>query len=550
MKRPRRRKVSEEDYWKSATDIMAGVLLVILLVLMLLLLYLTQLNKEKNKNTSVADAYGIDYEIGDDFQTTTIYNEHLNDHQYDEPPNDGGGGEGGGGDDDPGTEIPIEAYPDEGHDKAAVFVTIVDEETGNVIKKDGVLFELYADKNGTGGLQTLHTYYPEKIEYKQYKTTKNGTFYLPEKITRGWYSFHNLTPPAGYGKAENLDFEVTEPADWPEPYLVKIPFSPSKNHIFVRNIDSVTKKQVGDEVYEVYASEDIKTLDGTVRYKSGQKVDEIKCDKNGVGSSKKLYLGKYYLSQKTPAQYYARNLTKIDAEVKLTDTAEKNAVVIECEKTQITLTLNDEYSKEPIKDGEYTVTDKGALKTDAKGMLTVTDLDKDKEYTITLNKLPEPYRTKATNVKLTVDKDGNIQGSAVAAVKQTAYIIRLTIDVKDQIFGNSVSGFTFRLLNSKGDVVDEWDGNGSDHLTEGIEPGDYMLETNGDSSSQKKITVRDQSGMQSFVTKTWTTWDTVLIIGCAIGAALFIFITIRVILYLRKRKKKVNGQQKNTVEKK
>ena len=38
MKRPRRRKVSEEDYWKSATDIMAGVLLVILLVLMLLLL--------------------------------------------------------------------------------------------------------------------------------------------------------------------------------------------------------------------------------------------------------------------------------------------------------------------------------------------------------------------------------------------------------------------------------------------------------------------------------------------------------------------------------
>ena len=184
------------------------------------------------------------------------------------------------------------------------------------------------------------------------------------------------------------------------------------------------------------------------------------------------------------------------------------------------------------------------------GMLTVTDLDKNKEYTITLNKLPEPYRTKAANVKLTVDKDGNIQGSAVAAVKQTAYIIRLTIDVKDQIFGNSVSGFTFRLLNSKGDVVDEWDGNGSDHLTEGIEPGDYMLETNGDSSSQKKITVRDQSGMQSFITKTWTTWDTVLIIGCALGAALFIFITIRVILYLRKRKKKVNGQQKNTVEKK
>ena len=62
------------------------------------------------------------------------------------------------------------------------------------------------DKNGAGGLQTLHTYYPEKIEYKQYKTTKNGTFYLPEKITRGWYSFHNLTAPAGYSKAEKPRF--------------------------------------------------------------------------------------------------------------------------------------------------------------------------------------------------------------------------------------------------------------------------------------------------------------------------------------------------------
>ena len=547
MKRPRKRKVSEESYWKSATDIMAGVLLVILLVLMLLLLYLTQLNKDNNNNTSNAEGPGVDYEVGDDFEHTTVYYEHIDDHQYDEPPNEGGGG---GGEDDPGTETPQDVHPDEGHDKTAVFVTIVDEETGNVIKKDGVLFELYADKNGVGGLQTLYTYYPEKIEYKQFKTTKNGTFYLPEKITRGWYSFHNLTAPEGYSKAENLDFEITESLDWPEPYLVKIPFSPSKNHIYVRNIDSVTKKQVGEEVYEVYAAEDIKTLDGTVRYKSGQKVDEIKCDKNGIGASKKLYLGKYYLSQKTPAQYYARNLTKIDAEVKLTDTAENNSIVVSCEKTQIDISLSDELSKEPIKDAEYTVTDKGALKTDVNGKISVTDLEKNKEYTVSLTKLPEPYRSKSAEVKFTVDKDGNIQGSATAKTDQTAYLIRLTIDVKDQIFGNSVSGYTFRLLDSSGGTVDEWDGNGADHVIEGIEPGDYMLEINNDSSSLKKITVKDSDQMQTFTTTEWTLWDTVLIIGCAIGAALFVFIIIRVILHFRKRKKKVNGQQKDTVEKK
>ena len=91
---------------------------------------------------------------------------------------------------------------------------------------------------------------------------------------------------------------------------------------------------------------------------------------------------------------------------------------------------------------------------------------------------------------------------------------------------------------------------GADHVIEGIEPGDYMLEVNNDSSSLKKITVKDSGQMQTFTTTEWTLWDTVLIIGCAIGAALFVFIIIRVILHFRKRKKKVNGQQKDTVEKK
>ena len=50
MKKRNKRNVSEESYWKSATDIMAGVLLVIMLVLMLLLLYLTQVEKEKADN--------------------------------------------------------------------------------------------------------------------------------------------------------------------------------------------------------------------------------------------------------------------------------------------------------------------------------------------------------------------------------------------------------------------------------------------------------------------------------------------------------------------
>ena len=47
-------------------------------------------------------------------------------------------------------------------------------------------------------MQTLYTYYQEKTEYKKFETGDNGTFYLPEKITKGTYSLHNISAPSGY----------------------------------------------------------------------------------------------------------------------------------------------------------------------------------------------------------------------------------------------------------------------------------------------------------------------------------------------------------------
>ena len=548
MKKRNKRNVSEESYWKSATDIMAGVLLVIMLVLMLLLLYLTQVEKEKADNKkSDYIGYGID-DLGDTYENSTEHNDHNYDGIYTDPPHDyDDGGGGGGGEDDPGTENPVKINPDDGHDKTAVFVTVVDEETGNVIKKDGTLFELYADKNGAGGLQTLHTYYPEKVEYKQYKTTQNGTFYLPEKITRGWYSLHNLVPPQGYGAAKNFDFEVTEPLDWPEPYLVKIPLSPSKNHIYVRTVDTDTKVQIPEVIYDVYAAEDIITLDGTLRYSKDQKVDEIKCDKAGAGASKKLYLGKYYLMQKTIAPFYARVTTPVQAEIKLTDT-DQNAVIVSCQKTQISVTLKDEFDDTPIVGATYAVSGRDLVKTDQNGKIVITDLEKDKEYKVNLTEIPEPYRTKASALSFLVDKDGNISGEPQVSVDQSVYQIRISIDVTDQIFKNSVTGFTFKLFDENDEVVDDWDAVGADHPIEGLEPGVYYLETNGDSSSKTKINVKDNGGVQKFSKRVWTMWDTVLVITAVVAAALIMFVAIRVIRYVRR--KKPNEPQKKPVEKK
>lgn len=533
MKIRKKRRISEEEYWKSATDIMSGVLLVILLVLMLLLLYITQFNKENSEHKADHDwYYAGQYDQNNTNPTDTVHDYDNIDRRKNNNTSSGGGG-GGGGDDDPGVETP--GNPDEGHDKTAVLVTAVDEETGNAIKKEGTLFELYSDKGSAGGIKTLHTYYPKKVEYKQYKTTSNGTFYLPEKITRGWYSLHNLTPPNGYGKADDYEFEVTESLDWPEPLRVKIPFSPSKNKIYVTNIDAETEEEVGGQTYTVYAAEDIVTLDGTVRYKSGQEVDEFKCDKYGKGSSKKLYLGKYYLIQKNPAQYYARYTQQLDVELKLTDT-DNNAVEVKCEKTQVSIFLKDEYSNEAVVGAVYSVTDKGNVTTEKNGKLSIINLDKNKEYTVRLESLPEPYRSTIDTFKFHVDKDGNISGKPLKLFEQTAYIIRLSVDIKDMIFKNSVSGAQVSVVDSSGKSVDEWDTVGEAHEIEGLEPGEYFLVTNNDSDSKVRIHLKDNGKLQKAQAQIWTLWDTILVSASVVAAAVIIFLLTRLARYRRRKK--------------
>ena len=68
-------------------------------------------------------------------------------------------------------------------------------------------------------------------------------------------------------------------------------------------------------IFEIYAAEDITTLDGTVRYEQGTLVDTITTDDDGVGKSKELYLGKYTVIEKTAPNGYVHNAAKYDAEL-------------------------------------------------------------------------------------------------------------------------------------------------------------------------------------------------------------------------------------------
>jgi len=535
MKIRKKRNVSEESYWKSFTDIMAGLLLVILLVVMLLLLLLTQMNEDEH---SYDYQYETSYEqhVADDYDRF----KHEYDHQNDNASNDSGGGGGGSGEDDPGTKDNEGIYVDVGHDKTAVFVTVVDEETGNVIKKDGTLFELYSNRNASGGLLTLHTYYPIKTEYKQYETTEAGTFFLPEKITKGWYSLHNLKAPQGYGLAEDVTFEIDESRDWSDPFLVEVPMAPAKSVIFIQNVDVSTNENIPGGTYEVFASEDIVTLDGTIRYRSGEKVDKFTCDKKGSGKSIKLYLGKYTVKQSAASEFYALNSNSIPVTLEQIE-SEAQTFTVKCEKTKAVFTLTDEYTEEPIKGAVFSVTDKeDELTTNADGKISVTDLKKSATYTVTLKSLPEPYRYAEEPIKFTVDGNGRINGDAVLTQNQTAYIIRLGVDVTDIIYRNSISNSTIRLYDKSDVVVEEWDATGVEHMIEGLEPGLYTMEVNGRKSTRTFIDLKDIGKLQRLSTAVWTIWDTISVVGALIMLALISLLLINV-FRRAKRKKNANG---------
>lgn len=530
MKR-RLRNQGEEGYWKSFTDIMAGLLLIILLILMLLMLYMAQMNREEH-------LYDYQYEHKyDEIDDSRDDSDHRKDydHQYDEPPQSGGGG----GVDDPGDSDNDGIYWDVGHDKTAVFVTIVDEETDNVIKKEGVLFELYADKDARGGLCVLHTYYPEKIEYKQYQTTPYGTFYLPEKISNGWYSLHNLKAPEGYGLAEDVSFEITESLDWSEPYMVKVALAPEKGVIRIHSVDAKTNASVGGVQYEVYAAENVITLDGTVRYKKGEKVNSFTCDEAGKGESKKLYLGKYTVKQTDPAAYYALNTGATDVE--LTDELDDKVYTVRCEKTTAVMMLTDEYSEQPISDAIYNISGRGKATTDEAGKAEVTDFDKNTTYKVTLESVPEPYRISSDSAEFTVDEKGLVEDKAVVSINQTAYVTRLSVDVRDLLFGRHVRGREMQLIDSAGVVIQEWDSADDTYMIEGLDPGEYTLTIKNIFKETVKVYVKDSAKPVKVVKDVWTWLDTFAVVSGLGVLAAAVWLLIKLIR--RKKAKKADEKK-------
>jgi len=540
MKIKRKHNSNEENFWLSATDMMAGILTVVLLLLMLFVLYLNQSKDEVftplDATQHVGDVTNPIEQLSptgdrDDVYSPTTHAGAGASEAPTQPPTE------------PPTEPPRPGSQEDGTDKAAVFVTVVDADTGNTIKKSGTEFELYAEKNGIGGLQTLHTYYPNKIEYKKYETNDQGTFYLPEKITDGWYSLHNTVAPQGYYAENFTDFQIGDFYDWHEPFMVTVKLKPIKSTIRIEVTDPDSKKPVQNAQYEVVATNDIRSADGTVRYKAGKVVDKLKTDKDGCAESIELILGEYHLRQTSAPECYSVSNVPVEAVVGEPSNSEEEGVIhIDCSKTAVNVTITDKRTSAPVQGVVYTMDGrKGELETDAQGKLTISDLKKNSSYTLRLKSLPDGYKANSKQMSFIVDGDGLIDGEPSASIEDTVYTLTLSVSAKEKLFSRSVAAVDMELLDKSGKAVDSWTSNQDPHIVTGLTEGTYYLQKLGDKNSRVTVEIKDTADVQNAALYLWDVFD-LFILLMAVGV-IILAVLIAGLVISRKKKVKMNNER-------
>lgn len=211
-------------------------------------------------------------------------------------------------------------------------VVKLDKETGKRIPYEGAAFEIYDINNHR---ITMQYTYPQVTSIHTFYTNKEGYLITPEKLPYGDYTLKEVQAPYGYILDDTpIQFSISQENSSTDTGVTVVKVK--ARDVAQKGVINITKTgeifssvkenngvytpkySVGNlkgAVFEIYAAEDITTLDGTVRYEQGTLVDTVTTDDDGVAKSKELYLGKYTVIEKTAPNGYVHNAAKYDAEL-------------------------------------------------------------------------------------------------------------------------------------------------------------------------------------------------------------------------------------------
>lgn len=207
-----------------------------------------------------------------------------------------------------------------------------DAETGNIIPVSGIGFKVWDCQNECYVEQTIN--YPTQITIDTYYTDESGSLMMPSELVYGNYELHEVQTANGYVLDET---PVLFAIDGQEEVITVEKFNTAqKGRISVQKTGDVFTRvnkvssaytdedgnlienpttytpvfEIGNlagAVFQVIASEDIITADGTIRAKAGDVVAELITDENGYAETDLLYLGKYEVKEITAPNGYVLN---------------------------------------------------------------------------------------------------------------------------------------------------------------------------------------------------------------------------------------------------
>ena len=359
--------------------------------------------------------------------------------------------------------------------KAYLKVTKVDKETGKTVAYAGAGFEIYAP-NGEKISQTFT--YPKKTTIDVFYTNDEGYLITPVKLDYGsGYKLVEVQAPYGYVlDSTPIEFDITRSNSTLEDALTIVKVQ--RDNIAQKGVIEITKsgevfstvtvlagasvdengtvseipttytpnyevQNLKGAVYEIYAAEDIVTLDGTVRAKKGTLVNTVTTNDNGIAKSKQLYLGKYIVKEKTAPDTMVLNAEEFNVElvyagqnVKVT----KSALFVFNERQRVTLSL----TKAMQKDETFKLGDNGEIQSVTFGIFA------DEEITAADGtKIPKDGLVCTASC----DKDGNINFNCDLPIGFKWYAKEITTD-KHYILSNAKYEFNTDYAGQDTKVID------------------------------------------------------------------------------------------------
>ena len=357
-----------------------------------------------------------------------------------------------------------------------ITVVKMDASTGKKIPIKGVEFRLLdADKKPI----TMTTHYPSEVVHKTFKTDENGQFTFPEKLKYGVYYLEEVNSPEGYLKGELLQFEVKEGAVWNQPLVVKYFDKNAMGKIQIKKIDAETKEKLSGAVFEVRASEDIVTPDQTVRIKKGEVAETLIVGEDGTALSKELYIGKYEIQETKQPDGYVLDPKCYEVEIKYQD--QNTPVVlteisIPNEPTKVRLVKSEKGSETPLsgvtfhfwKKGEEN--EKREVTTEKEGTIILEQLLPGTYCFQEIRTLPG-YILDPAVYEVVVEADGTINGEKEEILNVENDYTKVEFTKHDRASGKVLEGGRYQITDLSGNVLDEWKGKTTPHLTEKLLPG-------------------------------------------------------------------------------